>query len=207
MSGTSPAVIVVLTRDGLDLAQRLCEALPGAEIHGLAKRIDAGQARVTFDDTLDHLRGLFAAGRPIVGICAAGILIRALAPLLGDKRAEPPVLALAEDASAVVPLLGGHRGANALAQKIAVALDCPAALTTAGDLRFGLALDDPPPGWHLANPGDVKDFAAQLLAGARLRLTGNAPWLADSALPFDPDGELEILAGPARAEGARARRV
>jgi cobalt-precorrin 5A hydrolase/precorrin-3B C17-methyltransferase len=30
---------------------------------------------------------------------------------LGDKRAEPPVVALAEDGSAVVPLLGGHRGA------------------------------------------------------------------------------------------------
>ena len=32
-------------------------------------------------------------GTPIVGICAAGILIRALAPLLADKRTEPPVVA------------------------------------------------------------------------------------------------------------------
>ena len=65
---------------------------------------------------------LFAAGRPIVGLCASGILIRAVAPLLADKRAEPPVVALAEDGSVAVPLLGGHHGANALARAIAEAL-------------------------------------------------------------------------------------
>ena len=50
---------------------------------------------------------------------AAGIAIRRLAPLLADKREEPPVVAVAEDGSAVVPLLGGHRGANRLARRIA----------------------------------------------------------------------------------------
>ena len=91
-------------------------------------------------------------GRPIVGICAAGILIRALAPLLGDKRAEPPVVAVAEDGSAVVPLLGGHHGANELARGSRRRSGVAPAVTTAGDLRFGVALDAPPPGWTLANP-------------------------------------------------------
>ena len=66
-----------------------------------------------------HIAALFAAGTPIVGLCASGILIRAVAPLLADKRGEPPVVAVAEDGSSVVPLLGGHRGANALARAIA----------------------------------------------------------------------------------------
>ena len=91
-------------------------------------------------------------GRPIVGICAAPILIRALAPLLADKRAESPVVAVAADGSAAVPLLGGHRGANRLARAIAGATGGQAAVTTAGDVRLGLALDDPPPGWRAANP-------------------------------------------------------
>jgi len=34
---------------------------------------------------------------------------------------EPPVVAVAEDGSAAVPLLGAHRGANALARAIAEA--------------------------------------------------------------------------------------
>ena len=111
-------------------------------------------------------------GRPIVGICASGILIRALAPLLTDKRLEPPVLAVAEDGSAVVPLLGGHHGANALARTIAAALGVPAAITTAGDLRLGLALDEPPAGWRLADPEAAKGFTAALLEGASVRLDG-----------------------------------
>ena len=105
-----------------------------------------------FTDTASHLRALFAAGRPIVGICAAGILIRILAPLLSDKRDEPPVLAVSEDGASIVPLLGGHRGANDLARALAAALGGHAAITTAGDSRFGVALDAPPPGWTLANP-------------------------------------------------------
>ena len=85
-------------------------------------------------------------------LCASGILIRAVAPLLADKHAEPPVVAVAEDGSVAVPLLGGHHGANALARALAEAFGGVAAITTAGDLRLGFALDEPPPGWRIANP-------------------------------------------------------
>ncbi len=192
MSGdtrTAP-VFVALTQGGCELARRLAEALPGAEVHGLAGRV-AG-AELTFEAAAAHLCALFRAGRPIVGVCAAGILVRALAPLLADKGAEPPVLALAEDGSAVVPLLGGHRGANELARRIAEALGIGAAITTAGDLRFGIALDAPPPGWRLANPGDHKAFMAALLGGATVRLDGAAPWLEGSGLPIAEAGALTI---------------
>ena len=70
------------------------------------------------------------------------------------------MVAVAEDGSAVVPLLGGHHGANALAREIAAALGISAAVTTAGDARFGLALDAPPAGWTLANPADAKAVMA-----------------------------------------------
>ena len=199
---TGAPVFVALTRDGLALARRLAAALPGAEVHGLAGR--AAGADTSFEETAPHLRALFQAGRPILGVCAAGVLVRALAPVIADKRAEPPVVALAEDGSAVVPLLGGHRGANDLARRIAELLGISAAVTTAGDLRFGVALDDPPPGWRLANPEHYKAFAAALLDGGKARLEGGAPWLRDSNLPFAADGELAIrvseraAAGPAR---------
>ena len=78
----------------------------------------------------------------LIALCSSGIVIRTLAPLLQDKRTEPPVVIVAEDGSVVVPLLGGHRGANRLAEQIAGILGCSSAITTAGDVRFGLALDD-----------------------------------------------------------------
>ena len=148
----------------------------------------------TFNDTAAHLRALFEAGRPIVGICAAGILIRILAPLLADKSEEPPVIALSEDGASVIPLLGGHRGANDMARTLANALGGHAAITTAGDNRFGVALDAPPEGWTLANPQDAKQVMAALLAGASARLDGDAPWLSESRILFAPGGKIRLVA-------------
>jgi cobalt-precorrin 5A hydrolase/precorrin-3B C17-methyltransferase len=114
---TGAPVFVVLTAKGLALARQLAADLTEAEVHGLQGRADGADR--TFDRALPHLCELYGAGRPIVGICSSGVLIRALAPLLTDKSLEPPVVALAEDGSAVVPLLGGHRGANARAEQLA----------------------------------------------------------------------------------------
>ena len=198
-------VLLVLTAAGMPLARRIAEAVPEAEIHGLADR--APEAPHRFAKMPEHARALFAAGRPVVGLCAAGALIRVLAPLLSDKRAEPPVLAVAEDGSAVVPLLGGHRGGNRLARRIAGAIGIEPAITTAGDLRFGVALDDPPPGWRLADLAPVKAFAAALLDGAAVRLEGEAPWLRDSALPLAADGALTIAATDRACDPAPDRLV
>lgn len=197
-------VFLTLTERGAETARRLQAALGGA-LHGREGRVAA--AEESFPETTGHLRTLFAAGRPIVALCAAGVAIRALAPLLGDKRGEPPVLAVAEDGSAVVPLLGGHRGANGLAQRIAEVLGVPAALTTAGDLRFGVALDDPPPGWLLANPQHAKAAAASLLAGATARIEGDLPWLRESALPQATDGAVALVESLNPDPGAADRLV
>jgi cobalt-precorrin 5A hydrolase/precorrin-3B C17-methyltransferase len=186
----APAV-VVLSPAALATARRIAAALPGAGIHGAAR---VAGADVAFLDVGEHLRALFAAGVPIVGVVASGILIRALAPLLGDKMSEPPVLAVAVDGGAVVPLLGGHRGANRLAMAIGNALGVPPALTTAGEVGLGVALDDPPFGWHVRNPEAAKDIAARLLAGEPVALrveAGDAAWLAGMA--FAARAEASIL--------------
>ena len=131
MLSLAPAFIV-LTPGGAALAARLKESLPGALVFARRGRIDS--ADVFFDDFTAQLQAAFLDGRPLVGICAAGTLIRALAPVVADKQGEPPVIAVAEDGGAVVPLLGGHRGANDLAKTIAAALGIEAAVTTASPL-------------------------------------------------------------------------
>ena len=190
-------VVVVLTASGEPVARRAAGAL-GAAVHAREGRA-AGE--VAFADAVEHVATLFAAGVPVVGVCAAGILIRAVAPLLSDKREEPPVVAVAEDGSAVVPLLGGHRGANVLARRLGAALGVPAAVTTAGDLALGAALDAPPAGWRLANSGDAGQAMAAALGGG-VRLSGPVPF----RLGGDASGPGSTVAGPggAHATGDRA---
>jgi cobalt-precorrin 5A hydrolase/precorrin-3B C17-methyltransferase len=136
---------------------------------------------------------LFLEGTPIVGICAAGILIRILAPHLSDKTVEPPVLAVASDGKSVVPLLGGHHGANQLARSIAEALDAHPALTTASDGKFTRGLDDPPPGWELSAEDDAKPAMLSLLVGAKIALEGHAPWIAEAGYPVSSMGAVKVL--------------
>ena len=108
-------VVLALSRSGEATAHRVAAALDAA-VHGRKGRVDNADA--FFPDALEHACSLFAARTPIVGVCAAGILVRAVAPLLADKRAEPPVVAVSDDGAVVVPLLGGHRGANRLARRL-----------------------------------------------------------------------------------------
>ena len=162
------AAIVALGPHALRLARRIRRCLPGAEILTAETGVAA------------RLRSLFRTGRPIVGLCAAGIVIRALAPLLEDKRAEPPVVTVAADGSVAVPLLGGHHGANAIARAIARATRGTAAITTASETQLDFALDVPPPGWRVANPERAKALMARMLAGGRVRVAveaGSAEWL------------------------------
>ncbi|MEI1375081.1 precorrin-3B C(17)-methyltransferase [Nostoc sp. UHCC 0926] len=189
MINVAPA-IVVLGQNSVTVARKIITVLPGATLYGLAGRTSG--VDVSFTNFGKTLRELFAQGTPLIGICAAGILIRTLAPVLSDKQQEPAVLAVAEDGSAVVPLLGGLAGVNDLARRIAEALDVKPAITTTGDLRLGTTLLFPPPGYHLANPDDAKKFISDLLAGAQVKLEGIAPWLSDSKLPIDPKGDLTI---------------
>ncbi|WP_417513087.1 precorrin-3B C(17)-methyltransferase [Minwuia sp.] len=166
-------VIIALDARGAALASSIAPTL-GAETHGLAGRVEGLDH--AFDRVGAHLADLFLAGRPIVGICAAGILIRALDDLPDDKHLEPPVIALSNGGESVVPLLGGHRGANELALQIATITGGHAAITTAGDVIHGAALDVPPTGWRLANPGHARDVMARIVGGAAFRVEGDLPF-------------------------------
>ncbi|MEZ5870808.1 MAG: precorrin-3B C(17)-methyltransferase [Nitratireductor sp.] len=185
----NPPVILVLSPADLDLAGRIAAAV-GGTVEGHLPRV--AEASSGFSDLGARLRELYRAGRPIIGIMAAGVLIRLLASEFADKHVEPAVIAVAADGSSVVPLLGGHHGANELARTISAAIGGKAAITTAGDLRFGLALDNPPAGLKLANREDAKPVMAALLSGAKARLEGTSGWLSSSAIRFTHEGAVTL---------------
>ncbi|MFT8230010.1 precorrin-3B C(17)-methyltransferase [Pseudomonas guariconensis] len=190
--GKAPA-IVILGPGSLATAQRIQLCYPQAKILGLAGRVEGVDAH--YEHFGDTLRQLYQQDTPIIALCAAGIVIRTLASLLTEKGAEPPVLAVAEDGSAVVPLLGGLSGVNVMARAIAQALDVAAAITTSGELRFGTCLLNPPEGYALADLEQGKRFVSDLLAGESVRVEGDAPWLDQAQLPQHDQARRIIRVG------------
>ena len=180
MPDKKPAIIV-LSASGLELARKIASTVD-ADIHGHAMRCP--EADVSFVKARPHIAELFAAGRPIIGICAAGILIRSIAPYLQHKSRDAAVLAVSETGAHVVPLIGGHHGAITLGAQVTRALAATLAVTTAGNLQWNASLDEPPVGWKLANYASAGRVMPQLLAGDGAFLDGECAaelqdWLAD----------------------------
>jgi len=111
-------VVFCLGKSALALAQKIAKHL-NAELHGKAERFNSetGQKQdddavskfpvpkidVFFTDAMQHLAALFSEGTAIIGVCASGILIRGVAGCLENKHNEPPLIAVAEDGSSVIP--------------------------------------------------------------------------------------------------------
>ncbi|WP_426119152.1 precorrin-3B C(17)-methyltransferase [Pseudomonas sp. DSP3-2-2] len=197
MAHNTPA-IVILGNGSLATARRIQQVYPDALIHGLVERVQGADR--TYSEFGATLRQIYQQDTPIIALCAAGIIIRTLAPLLLEKGAEPAVLAVAEDGSAVVPLLGGLGGVNVMAREIAAGLGIAAAITTSGELRFGTCLLNPPAGYALGDLELGKRFVSDLLSGESVRIEGVAPWLAKAQLPENDQAQLAIHVGSAERE-------
>ncbi len=112
--------IIALTEPGLLLAKQIARRWENAEICYQPK---------PFAETVQQA---FQAGEPLVMICATGIAVRVLAPVLASKHSDPPVLVLDENGQFIVPLLSGHEGgANELARQLAEHLAGQLVITTA----------------------------------------------------------------------------
>ena len=197
-TNTKAPAIVILGKGALATARRIQQLYPQALIHGLAGRVEGADR--SYSEFGATLRQLYQQDTPIIALCAAGIVIRTLAAVLLEKGVEPPVLAVAEDGSAVVPLLGGLGGVNVMAREVAAALNAAAAITTSGELRFGTCLLNPPAGYALGDLELGKRFVSDLLSGESVRVEGAAPWLAQAQLPEDDQAQLAIHVGYAERE-------
>lgn len=140
--------ILAITRHGAEQARRLHAFLPGSELFVAAKFRTAGAgggaAGVTYFDTpiRDLAARLFATHEALICFVALGAVVRTIAPCLTDKKSDPAVLVIDDDARFVISLLSGHQGgANALAEEVARALGATPVITTASDVRATLAVD------------------------------------------------------------------
>ena len=112
--------IVSLTDAGQKLAQKLAQLLPESSLWHKPSPFT------------EQVQSAFKQGDALLLICATGIAVRTLAPVLENKRQDPPVLVLDEGGEYVIPLLSGHEGgANEWGRQVAEMIGAQLVSTTA----------------------------------------------------------------------------
>lgn len=101
--------IISFTDKGQRLAEKIADILDGQAVR-------CGAEHPLSEWTGDS----FSRGNALVYVGAAGIAVRAIAPFVKDKAADPAVIVVDETGKFVIPILSGHLGgANILASQIA----------------------------------------------------------------------------------------
>lgn len=81
---------------------------------------------------METVQTAFEHGERLILICATGIAVRTLAPVLQDKYRDPAVLVLDEQGEFVIPLISGHEGgANEWGRQVSDSIDATLVMTTA----------------------------------------------------------------------------
>ncbi|WP_328503722.1 precorrin-3B C(17)-methyltransferase [Streptomyces sp. NBC_00457] len=121
----------------------------------------------------DAVRAAFAECEQLVCFLATGAVVRLVAPLLSDKRADPGVVCVDEGGRFAVSLVGGHEGgANELALEVGELLGARPVVTTATDAVGLPGLDT----LGLPVEGAVPAVSRALLDGEPVALVAEVPW-------------------------------
>ena len=127
--------IIAFTAAGFELAERLSEKLRLSGHTAFPFRCGKNSLRTW---TNEH----FMSDDALVFVGAAGIAVRAVAPLAQSKVSDPAVIVIDERGKFAIPILSGHiGGANRLAQDISKMINCIPVVTTATDCNNVFAVD------------------------------------------------------------------
>ena len=130
--------LISITSQASELAQKIRGHLPGAEI---LKRDGSGPEK-SATGTKGLIRSAWDRYDALVCIMATGIVTRAIADLVRDKKQDPAVIVVSQDGRFIVPVLSGHLGgANLLSERIAAITGGQAVITTASDVEGRTPLD------------------------------------------------------------------
>ena len=120
----------------------------------------------------------FSRADALVFVGAAGIAVRAIAPFVKSKAADPAVVVIDEGGQFVIPILSGHLGgANKLARRLAAVCGGTPVLTTATDVNGRFAVDEWAKRQNCAvrNPGRIQRVSSGILAGKTMTVQSRWP--------------------------------
>ena len=201
--------IVTITKNGVELGQRLTQLLRGNHLY-LPAKFASGQKAGEYpfqEPVKEVVARIFSKYKSLVLIMAMGIAARLVASELRGKHEDPAVVAMDERGKFVVSLLSGHiGGANQLASKIASLIGAQPVITTASEVSRTIAVDllGQEFGWELEDDANVSKVSAAIVNGDEVGIyqdTGERNWwqgaLPENIRKFSSLEDLEKSACPA----------
>ena len=178
--------IYALTVAGADLAGKIAAGLERADVFLPQRLAEPGYGH-TFDRLVSALAEHFKRYDGHIVIAAAGIVVRALAPLLEHKAVDPGVVVVDQAGRYAVSLVGGHLGgANQLAEQVAEILGGRAVITTATDTmgKPGLDVIARDLGLDMENPSALARIGRMIVEGDPVPVYDPAGWLWPALAPW-----------------------
>jgi cobalt-precorrin 5A hydrolase len=166
--------IIALTRKGVETATKISAALEKLEIkNDLFSPEQCVQCgAMPLDMRLgEFVKDIFEKVDGIIGVMAAGIIVRAVAPCLKSKLSDPAVVCVDVSGRFAISLLSGHYGgANELAKIVAREIGAVAVVTTASDVMGKISVDEVARLLHcnIRNPDSLVAVNSALVNGKRL---------------------------------------
>lgn len=139
-----PWAVYVITKHGASIAEKIQSQLPGADIYISPKVKDVFRGP-SLDLALPMgpmLEKTFKAYDCHIFIISVGAVVRMIAPLMDNKKVDPAIICIDDNAQFTIPVLSGHVGrGNEFASRVASLLGSQAVITTASDVRGTLTVD------------------------------------------------------------------
>lgn len=160
--------VIIVTENGAKIAEIIRDKIsPEFDVKIFCFNKYPTSGGELFDKLADIIEKIWREFGGIVFICACGIAVRAIAPLVRSKLSDPAVISVDDSGRFAVSLLSGHLGGgNRLAEIVGGIIGAVPVITTATDNsgRFS------PDMFAKANKLAIEDMeAAKLIAAASLR--------------------------------------
>lgn len=175
--------ILAITKNGIKIGLELKKLSDSWKVYAPAKFSDNNSQIDWYSEpTSNKVAELFQTSDSLVCIFSLGAVIRLVSPYIKDKKTDPAVVVIDDQAKFVISVLSGHiGGANQLTENIAEKLGGTAVITTAADVNKTIAVDllGKEFGWEIEDDSTVTKVSAFMVNEEEIAVfqdAGNKNW-------------------------------
>jgi len=169
--------VLAITKNGIEMSLKLKEHFLNFEVFAPKKFSNNDEKIQWYDDsTSEKIVQLFKNNDGVICLFSLGAVIRLLAPHIKDKKTDPAVIVIDDNANFVISVLSGHLGgANELSNEIAKSIGATPVITTAADVNKTIAVDlvGKEFGWKIQDDSNVTRISAFMVNKEKIGIFQN----------------------------------